>query len=72
MVFEGRLWHCGGGNRTSDQIRHGLLTYYCRGLFRTQENWFRSLNPAVLRDATPTLRGLLGYEQYSVLGAVSR
>lgn len=72
MVFEGRLWHCGGGNRTSDHYRHGLLTYYCKGMFRTQENWFRSLSPHVLKDASPTLMGLLGYEQYSVLGAVSR
>ncbi len=72
MVFEGRLWHCGGGNRTTDHYRHGLLTYYCKGMFRTQENWFRSLSPHVLKDASPTLMGLLGYEQYSVLGAVSR
>jgi ectoine hydroxylase-related dioxygenase (phytanoyl-CoA dioxygenase family) len=72
MVFEGRLWHCGGGNRTTDHFRHGLLTYYCKGMFRTQENWFRSLSPHVLKDASPTLMGLLGYEQYSVLGAVSR
>ena len=72
MVFEGRLWHCGGGNRTNDYYRHGLLTYYCKGMFRTQENWFRSLSPHVLKDASPTLRRLLGYEQYSVLGAVSR
>jgi ectoine hydroxylase-related dioxygenase (phytanoyl-CoA dioxygenase family) len=72
MIFEGRLWHCGGGNRTTDKFRHGLMTYYCRGFLRTQENWWRSLSPQVTRDMTPVLSQLLGYEQYSVLGGVSR
>jgi ectoine hydroxylase-related dioxygenase (phytanoyl-CoA dioxygenase family) len=72
LVFEGRLWHCGGANTTSDQHRHGAITYYCKPFVRQQENFFRSLDPAVLAEASPTLRRLLGYEPYFVLGVASR
>ena len=49
--------------------RHGILAYYCRPFIRQQENWFLSIDPAVL-ERRPELRGLLGYEQYLSLGMV--
>jgi|SRR5579862_5192918 len=61
MVFHGGLWHQTGRNTTGDQKRHGILTYYCRPFMRQQENFFKSLDPAVLERATPRLRQLLGY-----------
>jgi ectoine hydroxylase-related dioxygenase (phytanoyl-CoA dioxygenase family) len=68
MVFHGALWHQTGANRTRDQKRHGILTYYCRPFMRQQENFFKSLDDAVLARATPRLRQLLGYEMW--LGGV--
>ncbi len=68
MIFHGALWHQTGANRTRDQKRHGILTYYCRPFMRQQENFFKSLDPAVLERATPRLRQLLGYDMW--LGGV--
>ena len=68
MVFHGGLWHQTGPNRTADQKRHGILTYYCRPFMRQQENFFKSLDDAVLARATPRLRQLLGYDLW--LGGV--
>jgi ectoine hydroxylase-related dioxygenase (phytanoyl-CoA dioxygenase family) len=68
MVFHGGLWHQTGANRTADERRHGILTYYCRPFMRQQENFFKSLDEAVLARATPRLRQLLGYEMW--LGGV--
>ncbi len=69
MVFDGRLWHQTGANVTNGERRHGILAYYCRPFVRTQENWFLSIDPAVL-DRRPELRPLLGYELYLSLGMV--
>jgi uncharacterized protein YbaA (DUF1428 family) len=68
MIFHGGLWHRNGRNRTTAEKRRGILTYYCRPFLRQQENFFRSLDPAVLERATPRLRQLLGYEMW--LGGV--
>ena len=68
MVFHGALWHQTGRNRSTDQKRHGILTYYCRPFMRQQENFFKSLDDAVLARAAPRLRQLLGYEMW--LGGV--
>ncbi|MFQ5665460.1 MAG: phytanoyl-CoA dioxygenase family protein [Candidatus Binatia bacterium] len=68
MVFHGGLWHQTGANRTATEKRHGILTYYCRPFMRQQENFFKSLDDAVLERATPRLRQLLGYEMW--LGGV--
>lgn len=70
MVFDGRLWHQTGANRTADERRRGILAYYCGPYMRQQENWFVSLEPEVLAAATPLLRRLLGWENYLSLGMV--
>jgi len=72
LVFEGRLWHCGGANTTSDKYRHAAFTYYCKPFLRQQENFFRSIKGSVLKKASPTLRRLLGYDPYFVLGVASQ
>ena len=43
---------------------------YCRPFIRSQENWFESLRPEVLEQATPALRRLLGWEHYFSLGMI--
>lgn len=70
MVFDGRLWHQTGANRTASERRRGILAYYCRPFLRQQENWFVSLAPEVLERATPRLRRLLGWEHYLSLGMI--
>jgi ectoine hydroxylase-related dioxygenase (phytanoyl-CoA dioxygenase family) len=69
MVFDGRLWHQTGANTTAGERRHGILAYYCRPFMRTQENWFLSLERAVL-EAEPRLRALVGYDLYLSLGMI--
>lgn len=60
MVFESRLWHRTGRNRSAGP-RAGLFGWYTRPIYRTQENWFLSLEPRVVEDASDALLVLLGY-----------
>jgi ectoine hydroxylase-related dioxygenase (phytanoyl-CoA dioxygenase family) len=63
MVFDGRLWHGAGENR-STQRRHAIFAYYCAPYMRQQENMFLSLDRAVVERASPRLKSLLGYSPY--------
>ena len=62
VVMEGRLWHQTGNNRTRDERRAAIFGFYTIPIYRTQENWFLSLNPSVHRYASETLLVLLGYK----------
>lgn len=62
LVFDGRIWHRTGENRTSDQSCAALFNWYTRPIYRTQENWFLSLNPRILEEASDDLLILLGYK----------
>jgi ectoine hydroxylase-related dioxygenase (phytanoyl-CoA dioxygenase family) len=70
MVFDGRLWHQTGANITAGERRYGILAYYCRPFMRQQENWFCSIDPAVLERGGQPLRHLLGYDLYLSLGMI--
>ena len=70
MVFDGRLWHQTGANVTEDERRFGILAYYCRPFMRQQENWFVSIDEAVLDRWGQPLRHLLGYDNYLSLGMI--
>ncbi|MGI9328658.1 MAG: phytanoyl-CoA dioxygenase family protein [Pseudomonadales bacterium] len=61
MVLESRLWHRTGSNRSS-QPRAALFGWYTRPIYRTQENWFLSLDDQVVEDASDELLVLLGYK----------
>lgn len=61
MVFESRLWHRTGSNH-SDNPRAALFGWYTKPIYRTQENWFLSLDAQVVDDASETLLALLGYK----------
>jgi ectoine hydroxylase-related dioxygenase (phytanoyl-CoA dioxygenase family) len=63
MVFDGRLWHGAGENR-SDRRRHVIFAYYCAPYLRQQENMFLGLDQAVVERASPRLKALLGYTPY--------
>jgi ectoine hydroxylase-related dioxygenase (phytanoyl-CoA dioxygenase family) len=69
-VWDGRLHHATGLNRTADQRRRGIFATYCRPFMRTQENWTRSLDPRLL-DAYPALAALTGFEEWQTLGGVN-
>ena len=62
VVMEGRIWHKTGNNRTRDERRAAIFGFYTIPIYRTQENWFLSLNPSVHRYASETLLTLLGYK----------
>jgi hypothetical protein len=62
VVFESRLWHRTGFNRTADQRRAGIFGWYTRPIYRTQENWFLALDPSVWRNASDDLLTLLAYK----------
>lgn len=62
IVFESRLWHKTGFNKTSDRHRAGVFAWYSKPIYRPQENWFLSLNPSVRRFGSEELLTLLGYK----------
>lgn len=61
FIFDGRLWHGTGTNRT-DVDRPGILTTYSKPFIRAQENYALSTSPAVLEDASPLELRLLGFQ----------
>jgi ectoine hydroxylase-related dioxygenase (phytanoyl-CoA dioxygenase family) len=61
VVFESRLWHRTGFNRTEDRRRAGIFGWYTRPIYRPQENWYLSLDPSVRQFASEDLLVLLGY-----------
>lgn len=60
MVFESRVRHRTGCNR-SDKPRAALFGWYTTPIYRTQENWFLSLDKQVVESASDELLVLLGY-----------
>jgi len=62
VVFESRVWHQTGHNRTAAEQRAGVFAWYTRPIYRTQENWFLSLRPEVRQFASEEALVLLGYK----------
>jgi len=62
VVFESRVWHKTGHNRTASDQRAGVFAWYTKPIYRTQENWFLSLRPEVRQFATDEALVLLGYK----------
>ena len=69
FVFDGRLWHGTGANRTNAP-RRGILSYHCRGWVRQQENFTLSLAPEVMARCSDDLLRVLGFSVFGTLGAV--
>ncbi|HEY1709333.1 MAG TPA: phytanoyl-CoA dioxygenase family protein [Rhizomicrobium sp.] len=68
LVFDGRLFHGTGPNRTPAEERHAILSYYCRPFVRQQENFFLGLHPAVLAQERDEFLRRLGYFIWAGLG----
>jgi len=60
VVFDSRLFHGGGANR-STAARRGLTVFFCRSWAKPQEDHTRCINPALLADASPLLLRLWGF-----------
>ena len=60
MVFDARLWHGAGANR-SDQPRFGITTVSCCPQMRPLENYTRGLRPEVLARCGPARLRRLGF-----------
>ena len=61
VVFESRVWHKTGFNRTTSEHRAGVFGWYTKPIYRAQENWFLSLRPEVRQFASDDALVLLGY-----------
>ncbi len=68
-IFEGRLWHAAGENKTDDP-RYALLSYFCRPFVRQQDNAMLSLAPETIEKCSPELLKMLGFKVWHTLGNV--
>jgi len=69
-IWDGRLHHATGLNRTADQQRRGVLATYLAPFIRGQENWYATLDRGLL-DRHPELASLTGFEEWQTLGAIN-
>ena len=61
LIWDSRLFHAGGANRSNSQ-RRGLTGFFCRSWAKTQEDHTRSIDPALLSNASPLLIRLWGFQ----------
>lgn len=61
LVYDGKVLHGAGANRTEDQWRVGLWFAYALGWLRQYENQVLSCPPELTRDLPEPLLRLLGY-----------
>lgn len=62
VIFESRVWHKTGNNRTAAETRAGVFGWYTKPIYRQQENWFLSLSPDIRQFASEDALVLLGYK----------
>ena len=67
IVFEGRVWHGNGRNR-SGAVRSNISISYAPPWVRPQENHVYSLRPEVFERATEAQRRILGFAHFGTLG----
>lgn len=72
LVFDGRLIHGTGANRSRDVQRHGVLSYFCRPFVRQQENYFLGLAPRLRATEREAFLERLGYRIWAGLGRTDR
>jgi ectoine hydroxylase-related dioxygenase (phytanoyl-CoA dioxygenase family) len=71
VCLDGRVLHQTGANSTADELRHGIIAYYCQPWIRQQENASLSILPDVWPTLPPRVRELVGLQMYKGLGCVS-
>jgi hypothetical protein len=71
VCLDGRVLHQTGANRTDNELRHGVIAYYCQPWIRQQENFSLSILPEVWPALSSRVRELVGLKMYQGLGCVS-
>lgn len=61
LVYSGALFHGGGANQTSDQIRHGINITYGVGWVRQEENQYLTVPHELAATFDEPLLRLMGY-----------
>ena len=61
IIFQGNIIHQGGANRSAAP-RLALTNQYCQPWGRTQENYFLGVPRERVREMSPRLQALLGYQ----------
>ncbi|MBJ7311495.1 phytanoyl-CoA dioxygenase family protein [Rugamonas sp. CCM 8940] len=61
LVYDGKVYHGGGDNR-SDRVRSALNLTYALGWLRQEENQFLSCPPEIARTLPDELLRLMGYQ----------
>jgi ectoine hydroxylase-related dioxygenase (phytanoyl-CoA dioxygenase family) len=65
LVFQGKLLHGGGANRTTDQIRRYMHIGYCHAWLRQVENQCATITPEQALEFDKDVQHLLGFDMYS-------
>jgi ectoine hydroxylase-related dioxygenase (phytanoyl-CoA dioxygenase family) len=63
LLFLGSTLHAAGGN-SSRMVRRGMIVSYCLGWLKPYENQWLAYPPALARQFSPELAGLVGYRQH--------
>jgi ectoine hydroxylase-related dioxygenase (phytanoyl-CoA dioxygenase family) len=63
LVYDGGIWHGGGANASAGR-RLGIVSNYCAGWVRHEENQLLALDRAQVAGFPPRLRAMVGYGVY--------
>ena len=67
LVFDGALWHSGGGNTTTDQRRRSINLNFNLSWLRQQENQYVGIPREVWLSLPERLQRLLGFQKVNFL-----
>lgn len=67
LVFDGALWHAGGGNRTENQRRRSINLNFNLSWLRQQENQYVGIPREIWLDMPERLQRLLGFQKVNFL-----
>ena len=67
LVWDGALWHAGGANKTSDEIRRSVNLNFNVSWLRQQENLYLGVPRSVISKMPALLQRLLGYNRVNHL-----
>ena len=69
MLFDGRLLHGTGVNKT-DKIRFVAAMSNVKSWMRSQENWIISVDPEIIKSASPKLLHRMGMQAATYGGTI--
>ena len=67
LVFDGALWHAGGGNSTKDKRRRSINFNFNLSWLRQQENQYVGIPRDVWLSLPEKLQRLLGFQKVNFL-----